>query len=436
MKARDLLRLVWSNLNRMRTRAVMSALGVLIGTAAIVILVSLAAGLQQSASQSLATIGPLNEITLLGGETLQAFGGAPQTGEDARLTPKVLKEIAALPGVVAVTPREGLAGAGPLQLNRLATRASVVGVDGRALRRLGWAAETGSLLLGRWQVLVGARVGERFSDPRRPGQTVAPVDLQGQTLKLVLSRATAEGGAVERTVRLRVAGVLAERGGQDDYSVFLALENVDELNAWVTGQRPSHDRDGFVQATVVVEDSRQVLALQQQLLTRGFLAFSASGTLQQLNLFFAVIQAIMAGVGGIALLVAGIGIANTLTMAILERTREIGLMKAVGATNRDVMGVFLAEAGAIGALGGVGGLAAGWAVTKIINLVAGVYIGAQAAAGAGAGASAPAIPDVTYIPLWLPIAVVVFATGMGVISGVYPAQRAVSLNPVAALKYE
>ncbi len=434
MKTRDLLRLVWSNLKRMRARASMSAAGVLIGTAAIVILVSLAAGLQRSATQSLSSIGPLNEITVIGGGAFEALAGAAGGGQDARLTPKVLAEIAGMPGVVAVTPRESLSGSGELQLNRLVSGATLTGIDPRVVRKLDWEAESGALRLGRWQVLVGARVGERLADPRRPAETVPAIDLQGQTLKLRLTR-TVDGKTSQRTVRLRVAGVLAERGGQDDYGVFLALPDLEELNTWMTGQRSNRERDGYLQATIVMASGQEVLPLETTLLQRGFLAFSASGTLQQINIFFIIIQAIMGGVGGIALLVAGIGIANTLTMAILERTREIGLMKAVGATNRDVMGVFLAEAGAIGTLGGLGGLVAGWGISRLINLLAGVYIGAQAAS-AGAAQEGLAIPDIAYIPAWLPIAVLLFATGMGVLSGIYPAQRAVSLNPVTALKYE
>ena len=433
MKPRDLLRLVWANLNRMRARAIMSGIGVLIGTAAIVILISLAAGLQRSATESFEEVGALNEITLLGGSVLRAFGGTGGGQEDTRLTPKVLKELAREPGVAAITPRETLPG-GLFQFNRLISYTSVVGVDGRVVRDLGWETDSGRVQLGRWRVVVGARVAESFGDPRRPNREQDPPDLQGQTLKLILSRTEADGETVQRTVRVQVAGVLAERGGQDDYTVFLALNDLEDLNAWVLGQRPNRTRDGYTQALVVMDSPDKVLAFQTDLLTRGFFAFSATGTLQQLNIFFLVIQAVMGGVGGIALIVAAIGIANTLTMAILERTREIGLMKAVGATNRDVMSVFLAEAGGIGLFGGLGGILLGWGVSALINVIAKAYIEAQAAAAGVTNAAPPS--DLTYIPGWLPILVLVFALAMGVLSGIYPAQRAVQLDPVKALKYE
>lgn len=433
MKPRDLLRLVWANLNRMRARVLMSGVGVLIGTAAIVILFSLAAGLQRSATESFRQAGALNEITLLGGNVLRAFGGAGNVREDTRLTPEVLRELARTPGVVAITPRESLLGGALLQFNRLFSYTAVVGVDARVARDLGWKIQSGRVRLGRWNVVIGARVAESFGGPR-PTRNQAPPDLQGQTLRLTVSRTGLDGQAAERTFRVRVAGVLEERGGQDDYTVFLALEDLEEINAWVLGQRPNRAHDGYTQAVIVMESPEQVLPFQNELLRRGFFAFSATGVLQQINVFFIILQAIMGGVGGVALIVAAIGIANTLTMAILERTREIGLMKAVGATNRDVMSVFLAEAGGIGLFGGLGGVLLGWGVSALINVLAKAYVETQAATAGAANATAPS--DLTYIPGWLPVLAVLFATAMGVLSGIYPAQRAVQLDPVRALKYE
>jgi putative ABC transport system permease protein len=261
-----------------------------------------------------------------------------------------------------------------------------------------------------------------------------PPDLQGQGLQLILSRMGDDGNPVERVVRLRVTGVLEESGGQDDYTLYLALNDVLELNGWFTGRRPNPGRDGYNQVLVKVATSEQVLAVEQEILKQGFHAYSPRSMLQQLNVFFLVIQGIFGGIGAIALIVAAFGIANTMTMATYERTREIGLMKAVGATNRDVMSIFLAEAGGIGLLGGLGGVLLGAGLGALIDLIAGTYLAAQAVQS-GASASDVNI-SLIHTPLWLPIFAVVFATLVGVVSGVYPAVRAASLSPIAALKYE
>ncbi len=435
MKSRDLFRLVWSNLNRMRARAAMSGCGVLIGTSAIIVLISLAVGLQRSVAETLSIIGPLNEITIFSGNAAQLFGSTTTSVStaDTTLTPRRLAELADLPGVAAVTPREQLMVQGNLKLNRLTGLGIVVGIDAKQLRYLGWETTSGSLRLQRWQVLVGARVAGSFVDPRRgsAGANDSEVDLQGQTIKLILSRLSYDGTREERTVRLRVVGVLAERGGQDDYSIFISLPDAQELTAWSTGEKPNWARDGYSQVTMVIEGTDQVLSVEQELRSQGFFTFTASSVLQSLNTLFIIVQVVLGGIGSVALLVAAIGIANTLTMAIYERTREIGLMKALGATNRDVMSVFLVEAGSIGLLGGLGGVVVGIGASRIVNWIAQAYLSAQSASSA---TEAP--PDIAYTPLWLVVLVLAFATSMGVASGIYPAQRAVHLDPVAALKHD
>jgi putative ABC transport system permease protein len=118
-------------------------------------------------------------------------------------------------------------------------------------------------------------------------------------------------------------------------------------------------------------------------------------------------------------------------MAILERTREIGLMKAVGATNRDVLGIFLIEAAGIGFLGGLGGVGLGWSISKGVNVLGMAYMAGQADQMMGMG---PTIAS--YTPAWLPLFALIFATLIGTVSGLYPALRAATLVPVVALKYE
>jgi putative ABC transport system permease protein len=128
----------------------------------------------------------------------------------------------------------------------------------------------------------------------------------------------------------------------------------------------------------------------------------------------------------LALTVASIGIVNTLVMAILERRREIGIMKAVGASDADVRGLFFAEAGAMGLLGGAFGVTLGWIIGRVINFGTNIYLKRQ-------GFSPE---DVWSVPLWLIAVALIFAFIVSLLSGLYPASRAARLDPVQALRYE
>ena len=452
----DLLSLLFSNLLRRKARVVMTAVGVVIGTAAVIVLVSLASGLQRSVVQDLGAIGELTEITVSPGAAFRAFGGFVPggAGDEAVLNDRALAAFQELPGVVAATPLEQLAGSGRLRINRLEGYAQIVGIDPTQGEELGFELASGTPRVGRWQALVGARVAENLYDPRT-GRSVAatqfggpmvvsapergadpqePADLQGQPVQLLLTRMGDGGELAERIARLRVTGVLEESGGQRDYTVYLSLSDVVELNRWLTGSRLDPARDGYSQALVKVANPDQTLAVEQEILRRGFFAFSARSALQGINQVFLVIQGVFGGIGAIALVVAAFGIANTMLMAIYERTREIGLMKAVGATNRDVMSIFLAEAGAIGLLGGTVGVVVGLGLGVAIDLIAGAYLAAQAVQ---AGASAADVSmSLVHTPLWLVIFALLFSALVGIVSGVYPAVRAASLDPIAALKYE
>ena len=435
MSARDLLRLVLANLRRMKARVAMTAIGVVIGTAAVVVLISLAAGLQRTATGDLGSIGDLTRITVYAPSFIRAVGGASGPSRDQEvLDEPMLDEIRDLPGVVAATPREQLMGGATLRLNRLLGGADVVGIDPTQVEGMDFALASGSGRLGRWQTLIGGGVAEGFYNPQSQRPAEEPLDLQGQALQLVLNKIGDDGQPIERIVRLRVTGVLEESGGRDDRAVYLALNDVLELNGWFSGRRANPARDGYYQVLVKVATADQVLDVEREIRSHGFYSYSPRSTLQQMNVLFLVIQGVFGGIGAIALLVAAFGIANTMTMAIYERTREIGLMKAVGATNRDVMSVFLAEAGGIGLLGGLGGVLVGVGLGALIDLIAGTYLAAQAVQSGATAADANI--SLIHTPLWLPIFAVAFAALVGVASGIYPAMRAASLSPVTALKYE
>jgi putative ABC transport system permease protein len=161
----------------------------------------------------------------------------------------------------------------------------------------------------------------------------------------------------------------------------------------------------------------------------GFQAYSPGAEMGATQGVFRIVQLVLGAIGGIALLVASIGIANTMTMATYERTREIGIMKAVGASGSQIRRMFLVEAAAIGLLGGVGGLLLALAAAGLGNLlVAGLGAGTSNPFGAGGG--------LFYIPVPLALFAVAFSAVVGLIAGSLPAIRAANLDPLAALRHE
>ncbi|MCK6540221.1 MAG: ABC transporter permease, partial [Anaerolineales bacterium] len=215
------------------------------------------------------------------------------------------------------------------------------------------------------------------------------------------------------------------------WTIYMPLDQVKALNEWAMNRRINYNKDGYSMAVVKVANVDQVLDVADQITQLGYQAYTPQSFVQGINNFYVILQVIFGGVGAIALLVAAIGIAKTMAMSILERTREIGLMKAVGATNRDVLAIFLGEASGIGFLGGLGGVLIGWLAGQAINVIAIVYLAGQANQQGG-----PPPSVAVYTPLWLPVFALVFSTLIGMISGLYPALRAATMIPVMALKYE
>jgi putative ABC transport system permease protein len=440
MRFFDLLALIIDNLGRRKGRVALTAIGVIIGTSAVVVLVSLAIGLQKNATQQLYQIGDLTQIQVF--PNYQEMGPVPSGGKGVGnsstpvqtiITDDTIDQLSAIPGVKSVIPRDYIQGASVLKYNRMETYMGIVGVGAPDLSYLGIDLQGGDYSLSPGTAVVGYQVPNTFYNPQwRPGQpTPTPPDLLGQTIKLEILKYDQDGNETRKTVPLRIVGVLNESKGESDYSVYMSLNDVTAYNQWILGRRINRDRDGYNQLVVSVDNVDQVLDISEQITQLGYQAYTPQSYVQGINSFFVIMQVIFGGVGAIALLVAAIGIANTMAMAILERTREIGLMKAIGATNRDVLAIFLGEAAGIGLLGGIGGVLVGWSAGQVINVLALSYLAGQSAQQGG-----PPPTTAVYTPLWLPIFALIFATLIGLISGLYPALRAATMVPVTALKYE
>jgi putative ABC transport system permease protein len=445
MRFADLFQLIVDNLNRRKGRVALTAVGVVIGTAAVVLLVSLAIGLQQSYTSQLYGINDLTRIDvypdysggeMYGGGGMVIMGGGGGGGSSSQiqyLTNSYLQQIAGLPNVSMVIPQEYCNACGSLELGQLQGWSNIIGIETSDLADLGLTAADGVTTLARGTAIVGSTVAMNFYNPYlRPGQEASdPPDLMGQVLQMQLYRWDSEGNTITRTINIRVVGVLTQSSGEADWSIYVPMADATAWNEWYSGTRINRNRDGYSQAVVRATDVDHVLEVADAINTLGFQASTPQQYLQGIMNFFTILQLIFGGVGAIALLVAAIGIANTMTMAILERTREIGLMKALGATNKNVLTIFLGEAAGIGFIGGAGGMLIGWIASKLLNIVAVTYMTQQAASTGG-------VPTETVIstPLWLPLFALGFSTVIGLLSGLYPALRAVTLAPVTALKYE
>src|SRR4030065_201825 len=440
MRVFDLISLILESLGRRKARVALTAVGVIICTAAVVVLVSLAIGLQKNATQQLYGIGDLTQIQVYPnyGDVMEVYVGGGGGGKgipsvQTLITNDTITLLAAIPGVTTVIPRDYIQGSAILKYNRLETYAGITGVVAQELIYLGVKLQGGENTLNKGTAVIGAMVPNQFYDPQwRPGhETPPPPDLLGQTLKLVLIKYDQEGNEIRKSLPLRIVGIFQESRGEADYSIYMSLDEVTIFNEWMMGRRINRNRDGYNQLVVNVESVDQVLDISDQITQLGYQAYTPQSYVQGINSFFLILQVIFGGVGAIALLVAAMGIANTMAMAILERTREIGLMKAVGATNRDVLSIFLGEASGIGFIGGLGGVLLGWSAGQVINLLALAYMARQATQ---TGAPPPSVA--VYTPLWLPVFTLLFATLIGPPSGLYPALRAATMVPVTALKYE
>jgi putative ABC transport system permease protein len=190
--------------------------------------------------------------------------------------------------------------------------------------------------------------------------------------------------------------------------------------------RGNTGKPSYETLTVRVSSPKVVQSVEDTIKGMGFGTFSILDATKNMMLFFTVFDSLLLIFGSLALTVASLGIVNTLVMAILERRREIGILKALGAADRDVRRLFFVEAGAMGLLGGVLGVALGWLIGRALTIGTNAYLKRQ---------ELPAI-DISSIHWWMVALAIGVSFFVSLAAGMYPASRAARLNPVEALRYE
>lgn len=426
----ELGRLAVGNLLRARSRLVMTVGGVLVGTTAVVLLIAMTIGLQQAAEMGIGSSASLTDL-----EVFPAWGNGPQSSENVpQLTVEAVRAFWRLPGVAAVIPMVNFYYGGELLAGDYSGYGQIIGLDPDLLPYLGLSAAQGEISLARGEVVVGALVGQNFHDPRDAEWQPVEVDTFSTPLRM---RSFSRLGE-ERSTSLSVSAVLQPINWRFDYSVIMPIEDVMRLNGWASGEKIDLTTFTFDQVIVRATSRETVVSVSQAVQDMGYGVGGDATFLDQLNSFFGTMRVMLGAVGGVALLVAAFGVANTMTMSILERTSEIGLMKAVGATDQNVLTIFLIEAGLVGLSGGAAGVLLSLLIQDLVNRAL------QNMPTDGSGVMfLPLDPNqlqagggLLIIPLELVLFALVLATGVGLGAGLFPSLRAARLQPVIALKTE
>ncbi len=446
MKIGDLTELALRNLREALLRNSLTTLGVCVGVASLVAMLSLGVGLQQFASKRLENSGLFNAVFVYSQSDMQEFRGPRRTGsaatpplESRPLDESARRDLSRLPNVTEVYPQVRFMTEVRFADNPYPTSVAGVpdsarsdgafdGMQGRffsgpnaneAILQSDFAKELSnspSSLIGKDLVL---RYAERQSFSSTNGSSadvgfsVVPHEKQLRIIGIVDTEPEGGFGGFGRS-RVFIPLALAEH---------LSATDVSDLRELVNGNGANR---AYSSLTVRLKSATDVQNAENAIKNMGFATFSLLDTTKNLRLFFTVIDLLLGIFGSLALAVATLGIVNTLVMAILERRREIGVFKALGADDRDVRQLFFAEAGVMGLIGGIGGVFLGWLIGRALTLGTNIYLARQ---------SFPPV-KISAVPLWLAVGAIAFAVGVSLIAGLYPATRAARLNPVEALRYE
>ena len=421
----DLVRTAWDNLRRRPVRNVLTAAGVLIGIVTLVAMVSFGVGVQEEVNRNFKALGLENVfISPIFPEEEDAFDPFGVAEPEHPLTPKTVAAFRALPEVQSVTPTLYLPSNMEISLS-YEDKALPIRLSGGFSHGPG-----GPGMPAPPEMLVGVSLGE--------GDTQGMTLIEGLADQLledtVLKYEDLLNQPVTLTIRLPrgetkefTSQIIGVESGRGSNTIELGLAERTEIKSWWYGRPDTLQTDGYDMLVVRAVDQLAVPAVVEVAEAMSLEAQSLGTILELANRVLAIMQALLGSVGGLALLVATLGVANTMMMAIYERTREIGVLKALGATSREVRLMFTADAVLLGIIGGFVGVILGTLLGRLVDWVGHLYLESEGVIGIG---------QMSIVPPWLAIGALIFAAFIGVLGGLYPAARAARLDPVVALKHE
>lgn len=499
MRIIDIINLCRQSLSKQKARTRLTVLGVVIGCCAIVLMLSLGIGSSERTKIMLSNMGDLSIINVWN------YSGG---GGNNPIKSDTLVSMRAIPDVELVTPKHRINSAdisitAGIKDRYKCSYASLVGVTENAPEKLGYKIKEGDYWEGTGvgfgkraiPVLVGERFFYEFNDTKRPegknsrrfddpakfqnGYYDGPVSTDSEEevkpyeepyfssldtkLYLTITTYGDNGESKEYRQELKIAGVLKADMSKDYNTmqgIYISVADMESIAKKVTPKSRQKELGIYNEVIVKANDMKNVKEIETQIKAMGYEPSSMESIRESINKSTRQEQMMLAGLGSISLFVAAIGIMNTMIMSITERTKEIGIMKALGCYVNDVRKIFLVEAGAIGFIGGVIGVISSLIISLLIN-VAGILGLVNSPGGAGkygeiensAGfleklanvnidfaeiykGLTTAGSRTSIIPIWLILFGLLFSTLVGLVSGYHPANKAVKIPALEAIKHE
>lgn len=395
----DLLSLSTRMFKTRKMRTFLTILGVGVGIGTVLFLVSLGYGLQNVV---------LSKITTA--DSLLSLDVSPGEAGIINLDKANVEKIKQTPNVVEVSPMSNISA--QMSIGQLTGDGLIYAVEPSFFRLGGIIPDKGTIFRSgeAHEALISTAAAKLFN--------VEPAEAIGQeiSLTLFLPKINTEGyeetETVKRSDKYKIIGVVED---ENTSYAFIPLETISDLKV-----------DNYTQVKVKVAANEYMEIIRNQIIERGFLVSALSDTIEQANKIFRIVQIVLALFGFVALIVSAIGMFNTMTIALLERINEIGIMRSIGASVGDIMKLFLLESFLMGLLGGLGGVTIGYLAGELANV--GINLLAKNFGGQAL--------NLFYRPTWFVALIIIFSSVIGFVTGVYPARKAAKLNPLDALRYK
>ncbi|MBI4049270.1 MAG: ABC transporter permease [Candidatus Doudnabacteria bacterium] len=397
MRLSDTIHLSLESFKNRKSRTLLTILGVGVGIAAVLFLVSLGYGLQQILLERITTA-----------ESFLTLDVTPADNKVIALNQDTLEKISRLPNVEKVSPQASFTA--QVAFESLAAETAFHVIDRSFFVLNGVLPSVGRDFEANdsFKTVVNLRVAELFN--------VAPEQMLGKKLRFVVFMPTTGEESTLQTFEV-----------DKDFEIVGLIEEGELPQVYVLGSDvPVLPITEYQFAKVKVSDSKFLDAAREQLLGMGLVVSAISDVVDQANKIFGIIQIVLGIFGVIAVIVAAISLANTMTISLLERTQDIGVMRAIGASKKDIRNLFLIESTLIGFSGGLLGIMMGMIIAETFNFA--LKLLAQSLG------SKPV--DLFFTPGWFMLFIMIFSTSVGFITGILPARRAARLNPLRALRYK